>query len=518
MSQKRFRNSLLIMIMFTMITALSAISAMADSCVKITSPKSGDTLKPSKIDVSVRFAQPPGIGSLAIVGDASTSYVENHYNVKYTPVKITVYKDGKYLTEKSLSPSTINFSSSGKKITDVLLDEEGTYTIKASAPYTQNESDSVTFTVKGEYDGIEYSNQSANSTNAPVLTEGVSQRCTLTPSNNFMTTFTLKPGKTGRYLFFTSGYEKQIQCTLYKGVGDTKSLDYVDYEDDDKGTLCLSADLEAGTPYTLLVQGYVKRTNTVFDVGYMGAGKGAFLQSAKEITLTDTCMSYTLGVCSDSEIPESADWVISDRSIVNSFASSSFSVGQPTYEKYLNGCTIRLEAVKDGNATVKLADKTTGKVYASCNVTCRNIPVTQSDGQKGDGSDKTSGGSSNGNASSGSGTGNGATAIQERITINQVPGSVKVKATKNKVTVSWKKLNKKSKAGKKLLKKINGIEVQIATNTKFTKNLVKVKAGKTKAKITKKLKRKRTYYVRLRYVGKDGGFSNWTKTKQIKIK
>ena len=81
------------------------------------------------------------------------------------------------------------------------------------------------------------------------------------------------------------------------------------------------------------------------------------------------------------------------------------------------------------------------------------------------------------------------------------------------VTVSWKKI-KKTKA---LRKKIKSIQVQRADNKSFTQNVHSKKVGKTKTKVTFKLKRKKTYYVRVRYVGK-GGYSKWSKVRRVKTK
>ena len=51
----------------------------------------------------------------------------------------------------------------------------------------------------------------------------------------------------------------------------------------------------------------------------------------------------------------------------------------------------------------------------------------------------------------------------------------------------------------------------------FRKNAVKKKVGKNKTKATYTLKKNTTYYIRMRYVGKDG-VSKWTKVKKVKTK
>ena len=73
------------------------------------------------------------------------------------------------------------------------------------------------------------------------------------------------------------------------------------------------------------------------------------------------------------------------------------------------------------------------------------------------------------------------------------------------------------KKEKKLLAQIKGIEVQYSTNPQFKQNPVTRKVGKSKTKIVPKLKKKTTYFVRVRYVGKDG-YSKWTKAKKVKTK
>ena len=104
---------------------------------------------------------------------------------------------------------------------------------------------------------------------------------------------------------------------------------------------------------------------------------------------------------------------------------------------------------------------------------------------------------------------------EERITITKTPSKVKVKAKKNKVTVSWKKI-KKYKAGRALLKKIKSIQVQYSTDKSF-ENAKTKSVKKTKTKVTLKLKKKTTYYVRVRYKGTDG-FSKWSKVKKVRTK
>ena len=88
----------------------------------------------------------------------------------------------------------------------------------------------------------------------------------------------------------------------------------------------------------------------------------------------------------------------------------------------------------------------------------------------------------------------------------------KPKAAKKKLTVRWKKVSKKN------LKKISGIQIQVATDPGFT-NIVKT-ATAGKKKISKKiggLQPKTKYYVRIRAYGAAGHYSVW-KNKTGKTK
>ena len=108
--------------------------------------------------------------------------------------------------------------------------------------------------------------------------------------------------------------------------------------------------------------------------------------------------------------------------------------------------------------------------------------------------------------------------LPERITITKAPSKFKAKAgKKGKVTLSWKKI-KANKKGKALLKTIRNIEIQYSTDPGFpVKNRITKYAGKKKTKLSLKLRKKTVYYVRIRYCGVDGGFSNWT-MKTVKTK
>ena len=87
---------------------------------------------------------------------------------------------------------------------------------------------------------------------------------------------------------------------------------------------------------------------------------------------------------------------------------------------------------------------------------------------------------------------------------------------KKSFTAKWKKLSKKNQ------KKVQGIEIQYAQDSSFTRGMVIKTAKKTKTSLkAKKLKSKSTYWVRVRTYKKVGGFkhvSAWSKAKKVKVK
>ncbi|MBQ6372846.1 MAG: hypothetical protein IJJ22_06975 [Oscillospiraceae bacterium] len=87
---------------------------------------------------------------------------------------------------------------------------------------------------------------------------------------------------------------------------------------------------------------------------------------------------------------------------------------------------------------------------------------------------------------------------------------------KKAVTVKWKKLSKKK------AKKVDGIEIWIASDKNFTDGRIIKVAGKTKvSKKVKKLQSKTTYYVKVRtYKNKSGvkHVSKWSNVKKVKTK
>ena len=92
------------------------------------------------------------------------------------------------------------------------------------------------------------------------------------------------------------------------------------------------------------------------------------------------------------------------------------------------------------------------------------------------------------------------------------PAKVTLKYAKNSakkaIKISWKKMT------------VNGYEVQIALNKKFTKSKKTISSTNTTLTV-KKLKKKKTYYVRVRAFNKDGSnkiYGSWSKIKKVKIK
>lgn len=95
--------------------------------------------------------------------------------------------------------------------------------------------------------------------------------------------------------------------------------------------------------------------------------------------------------------------------------------------------------------------------------------------------------------------------------------SVKAKAAKKKIKVSWKKNTKKN------LKKYDRVEIQVCPDRNFQRiNTKRVEVKKSKKSATiKGLKKKTTYYVRVRDVKGSGTgklVSKWSKVKKAKVK
>ena len=99
----------------------------------------------------------------------------------------------------------------------------------------------------------------------------------------------------------------------------------------------------------------------------------------------------------------------------------------------------------------------------------------------------------------------------KKVTVKQ-PKIQKIKRSKKKqLTVYWKKD-----------KTVSGYQIQIATNKKMSKGKKTIAVSKKKTSYTvKKLKSKRTYYVRIRSYKKVKGkiyYSKWSQIKAVKVK
>ena len=101
-------------------------------------------------------------------------------------------------------------------------------------------------------------------------------------------------------------------------------------------------------------------------------------------------------------------------------------------------------------------------------------------------------------------------------TAAKVSGTIKARASKSKVTISWKKV-KDTRKTKKTLGKIKYVQVQCAPNRKFKKAVLSKKVKKSKTKAVFSLSRKKTWYFRIRYIGTKG-VSRWSKVSKIKVK
>ncbi len=349
--------------------SVSAVCAFAESSVSITNPVDDSTLKPGEIEVWTTFAQPPGMGDLSVT-EGDTSYIKREHGVDYTKVYFQIYKDGALWYKGEKDQDWISFTKEGSKAAKFLFEDEGTYTIQVSTPQTYGQWDSVTFKVEGEYDGVDFSDETVDYETATVISEGKPVQCTLNPSNNYMTAYKLTPATSGRYVFASGGYKKNISGELYK-IDDTGGLSRVEYEFDGSGTFCFVADLDAEETYILVIKGYVRKKDTIFSVGFISKESGAIMATASEINLTDSTTSIRLNAFSGSKL--SGYWNISDDSIVGSESSYSSYKGNPGSDGYYNLQGIDLNARKNGTAILNFIDYDTGEIYATTRVICSGI-------------------------------------------------------------------------------------------------------------------------------------------------
>ena len=109
------------------------------------------------------------------------------------------------------------------------------------------------------------------------------------------------------------------------------------------------------------------------------------------------------------------------------------------------------------------------------------------------------------------------TYYEVRSTAIPVVRITKIKAKKGSMVAKWKKSSKKQQA------KFSGYQIQYSTKRNFTGKTITKGTAKTGSKqvVIRRLKRKTTYYVRMRRFRKEGDnviFSNWSKVRKVKIK
>ena len=98
----------------------------------------------------------------------------------------------------------------------------------------------------------------------------------------------------------------------------------------------------------------------------------------------------------------------------------------------------------------------------------------------------------------------GELSVMEKVNIRSIKNT-----GKNTITIKWKKISGAS-----------GYQIQIAANKKFTRNKNTYSTGKAYY-VIKKLKKKKTYYIRVREYTKSESnrlYGPWSKVKKIKIK
>ena len=484
----------LILTAFVMIISFSAVSVLADSSVRITRPTNNSKVKPGSVAVWTSFDQP-------------SSYSADEIAREYTPVQYKIYKDGELYAEQSVYQEQLNFTAEGSYSVSFTLSSEGTYTIQASVPKTAGEWDFVTFEVANEddFDGpdesddSDYSFESVNSENAAILSEGKPVQCTLTKAGNFMAAYKVTPSESGYYVFFAAGADSKISGELYEGVGDTSGLDLSERSDEDnRDSFCFIDYLSEGKSYTLLIRSTVQEEDKVFGVGFVSKDSGKKVASASEIALTEADRNYTFGVCSGSRIPD-AEWVISDHSVVDYSSSSSFSQGMPDYAKYYNMSTIKLEARKNGSATVSLVDSNTDEVYASCRINCSGFAEKNESDEKESQSDSSDSGnpSGDGNESGGSpsedGNGSGSNPPsgtekeslpdpEEKTAADVVAAKVKKIPSVSKLTAADESLVTDAYESYKALSKTEKATLPKGTDTKIEKARKQIKILKAEEK------------------------------------
>ncbi len=91
----------------------------------------------------------------------------------------------------------------------------------------------------------------------------------------------------------------------------------------------------------------------------------------------------------------------------------------------------------------------------------------------------------------------------------QSPDLEEVEARNKKIIISWDTDNT-------ILDKVKKMQVQIARDRDFTEKVSGVRVGKYKDMVKMTVKKKGTYYVRVRYIGK-GWTSKWSNVMKVKV-
>ncbi len=166
--------------------------------------------------------------------------------------------------------------------------------------------------------------------------------------------YTVKPSKSGTYTIFSfgaDGLNSNIRDKNGKPLeGDTG--DDVWYE---------AEDLQAGEEYTLEFSYFEYKS---FYVGMFLVGSGQTVIQSENYTVTDENNGKLFEAISDKNLKK-AVWRSSNEAVVH--------VNDWDLMQGNNLSGTNLLAKKNGTAVVRLVDTVTGEVYASCNVTCRDI-------------------------------------------------------------------------------------------------------------------------------------------------
>ena len=166
--------------------------------------------------------------------------------------------------------------------------------------------------------------------------------------------YTVKPKKSGTYTIFSFGADG-INSNIRE-----KNGDYIEGDTGDD-VWYEAEDLKAGEEYTLEFSYFEYKS---FYVGMFLVGSGQTVIQSANYTVTDENNGKLFEAISDKSL-KNAVWRSSNEAVVH--------VNDWDRMKGDNLSGTNLLAKKNGTAVVRLVDSVTGKVYASCNVTCKDI-------------------------------------------------------------------------------------------------------------------------------------------------